>query len=169
MRHLNIVHRKGYQAFETVTEEEQLLFESLQDTYEGQKGPPPPPGMTLIQTGNGDAFGTCEYSADHILRRHRFYFFSFASHSGDERYWAIEHILAIWPLLRGGKALKDILSENPGISEQELDSIAMQRLSKMALWQETRKNISSEVIDSISTAYLGGKDYSTKGTVASLI
>ncbi|KAG9197388.1 hypothetical protein G6514_001608 [Epicoccum nigrum] len=134
MRHLSIVYRKGYQAFETVTEEEQLLFESLQDTYEGQKEPSPPPGMTLIQTGNGDAFETCECPADQILRRHRFYFFSFASRSGDECFWAPEHILAIWPLLRGGKALKDILSENPGISEQELDSIAMQCLSKMALW-----------------------------------
>lgn len=57
---------------------------------------------------------------------------------------------------------------NPNMTELELNSVAMQRLRKMPLWKELRKDISSDVIDSITKGYLGGKDYIVKATAANI-
>lgn len=57
---------------------------------------------------------------------------------------------------------------NPNMTELELNSVAMQRLRKLPLWKELRKDISSDVTDSITKAYLGGKDYIVKATVANI-
>jgi hypothetical protein len=154
---------------ETVADTEQVLSVLMifEQKFEGQASPPPPPGTTLIQTGRGAGFDSCGCPTDHIDAHYLFRISSYASRSGDERYWTPEVVLAFYPLRRDCKTLESFLLRYPDMSAQEGLRIAM-RLSKMPLWNETRKDISSEVTDSITIAYLGGKSHIRKGTVAGL-
>ena len=170
-------HRFSPRTVLTVADVERCYLDVLPQKYEGYRTETPPPGMTLIQQGRACGFNACGCGFDHFqcycgldhLQGHcSFYFQVFASRSGDERYLEQEDVLSVWPLLRGGRSFDHYLSMNPNMTELELNSVAMQRLRKMPLWKELRKDISSDVSDSITKAYLGGKDYIFKATVAKI-
>ena len=168
MRSLRIAHRKIYprNTFETIAQAERHYSEAPQKVgvkFQEDDFTPPPPGMTLIQKGLAAGFDTCSCSPDHVNKHKVFGFEAFAACSGDEDYWTPEDILNLWPLLRDGLPYRYYLSNNT--SEQELNSIAMQRLRKLGFWKELYQNIDSEVIDSITTTYLGGKDWVDETTV----
>ena len=172
MRSLIAAYRKSYPFLPspllTVTDVEREYLNVLKQKYEVYQTETPPPGMTLIQQGRGAGFNACDCGLDHFQGHCSFHFQVFASRSGDERYLEPEDLLSVWPLLRGGRSFDDYLSVNPNMTEQELNSVAMQRLRKLPLWKELRKDISSDVSDSITKAYLGGKDYIFKATVAKI-
>ena len=172
MRSLIAAYRKSYPFLPlpvlTVADVEREYLDVLQQKYEGYQTETPPPGMTLIQQGRSVGFNACDCGLDHFQGHCSFHFQVFASRSGDERYLEPEDLLSVWPLLRGGRSFDDYLSKNPNITEQGLNSVAMQRLRKLPLWKELRKDISSDVTDSITKAYLGGKDYIVKATVANI-
>lgn len=172
MRSLIAAYRKSYPFLPlpvlTVADVEREYLDVLQQKYEGYQTETPPPGMTLIQQGRSVGFNACDCGLDHFQGHCSFHFQVFASRSGDERYLEQEDVLSVWPLLRGGRSFDDYLSKNPNITEQGLNSVAMQRLRKLPLWKELRKDISSDVTDSITKAYLGGKDYIVKATVANI-
>ena len=170
MRSFNLVFRMTHYQMpgETVDDIEDMLPDFLlTDKFEGTPAVPPPPGMTLIQMGRGAAFSTCGHRSENIDGHYNFRVNAFASRSGDECYWTPESVLALYPLARGRKTLETILLENPGIPAQERVSTSM-RLSKMALWNDTRKAISSEVIESIAATYLKGETSISKENVADL-
>ena len=172
MRSLIAAYRKSYPFLPlpvlTVADVEREYLDVLQQKYEGYQTETPPPGMTLIQQGRSVGFNACDRGLDHFQGHCSFHFQVFASRSGDERYLEPEDLLSVWPLLRGGRSFDDYLSKNPNITEQGLNSVAMQRLRKMPLWKELRKDISSDVIDSITKGYLGDKDYIVKATAANI-
>jgi hypothetical protein len=169
LRSLNIVARKQHNPMplETVHNAERSFSEYLSKKYDGQASPAPPPGMVLIQTGRGAGFDSCGCWIDHIVTHYSFRISSYASRSGDECYWTPEVILAFYPLRRASMTLEGWLLRYPDISAIDAPRLAM-RLSNMPLWSETRKDISSDITDSITTAYLRDKFYIRQETVAGL-
>jgi hypothetical protein len=169
LRSLNIVVRKRHNAMplETVNDAERAFAEYASIKYQGQAAPAPPPGMTLIQTGRGASWDACGCWIDHIVAHYSYRISSYASRSGDEYYWTPEVVLAFYPRRRASMTLEDWLSKYPNMSAVNFPNLAMS-LGNMPLWSETRKDISSDITDSITTAYLQDKSFLRQDTVAGL-